>query len=75
MIPKVNKSVKHLIISILENEIFEKLKKTRKDFIVSVLLHILSVKGRINSLQLERFMCMFAINTNTPKNQKIFKEL
>jgi len=24
---------------------------------------------------LERFMCMFAINPNTPKNQKIFKEL
>lgn len=28
-----------------------------------------------NTLMLERFMCMFAINPNTPKNQKIFKEL
>ena len=28
-----------------------------------------------NTLMLERFMSMFAINPNTPKNQKIFKEL
>ena len=28
-----------------------------------------------NTLMLERFMCMFAINPNTPKNQKFFKEL
>ena len=28
-----------------------------------------------NTLMLERFICMFAINPNTPKNQKIFKEL
>lgn len=28
-----------------------------------------------NTLMLERFMCMFAINPNTPKNQKIVKEL
>ena len=28
-----------------------------------------------NNLMLERFMCMFAINPNTPKNQKIVKEL
>ena len=28
-----------------------------------------------NTLMFERFMCMFAINPNTPKNQNIFKEL
>jgi hypothetical protein len=28
-----------------------------------------------NTLMLERFMCVFAINPNTPKNQKIVKEL
>lgn len=28
-----------------------------------------------NTLMLERFMCMFAINPNSPKNQKIVKEL
>jgi len=28
-----------------------------------------------NNLMLERFMCMFAISPNTPKNQKIVKEL
>ena len=55
MIPKVNKSVKYLIFSILETEVFEKLNKSRKDFIVSVLWHILSIKGRINFLQLGRF--------------------
>jgi len=51
MIPKV----KSLIISTLENEIFKILNKSRKDFIISVLWHILSIKGRINFLQLGRF--------------------
>jgi len=55
MIPKVNKSVKCLIISILENKVFSKLNKSRKDFIVCVLWHILSIKGRINFLQFGRF--------------------
>src|SRR5674476_18867 len=55
MISKVNKSVKYLIISTLENKVFEKLNKSRKDFIVIVLWHILSIKGRINFLQLGRF--------------------
>src|SRR5665648_1297650 len=55
MIPKANKSVKYLILSVLEIEVFEKLNKSRKDFIVSVLWHILSIKGRINFLQLGRF--------------------
>ncbi len=39
----------------LNNEAFALLNKNRKDFIVSVLWHILSIKGRINFLQLERF--------------------
>ncbi len=51
MIPKV----KSLIISTLESEVFKKLNKSRKDFIISVLWHILSIKGRINFLQLGRF--------------------
>src|ERR1035437_7589094 len=59
MIPKVNKSVNALIYSILENNIFEKLNKSRKDFIVSVLWHILSIKGRINFLQLGRFSPLY----------------
>ena len=55
MIPKVNNSVNQLIFSVLKNDVFEKLNKSRKDFIVSVLWHILSIKGRINFLQLGRF--------------------
>ena len=55
MIPKVNKSVIFLIFCVLETDVFEKLNKSRKDFIVSVLWHILSIKGRIHFLQLGRF--------------------
>jgi hypothetical protein len=55
MIPKVGKVVKCLILSILDNSIFDKLNKPRKDFIVSVLWHILSIKGKINFLQFGRY--------------------
>ena len=55
MIPKVKNSVKRLIVNVLDNGVFEKLNKSRKDFIISVLWHILSIKGRINFLQLGRF--------------------
>ncbi len=55
MIPKVKNSVKQLIINVLNNSVFEKLNKSRKDFIISVFWHILSIKGRINFLQLGRF--------------------
>ena len=55
MIPKVKKSIKQLIASTLENCVFDRLNKSRKDFFVSVLWHILSIKGRINFLQLGRF--------------------
>ena len=40
MIPKVKKSIKVLVFNILENKVFEKLNKSRKDFIVSILWHI-----------------------------------
>jgi hypothetical protein len=39
----------------LENSTLIKLNKSRKDFIVCVLWHILSIKGKINFLQLGRF--------------------
>lgn len=55
MIPKVSKSVKYLIYNILDAKVFDKLNKSRKDFIVSVLWHILSIKDRINFLQLGRY--------------------
>ena len=55
MTPKANHKVKYVIISILQNNIFSNLNKARKDFIVSVLWHILSIKDRINFLQLGRF--------------------
>ena len=50
MIPKVCNSIKYLIVSILKNNVFDALNKSRKDFIVSVLWHILIIKGRINFL-------------------------
>jgi hypothetical protein len=40
---------------VLQNNLFISLNKTRKDFMLSVLLHILSIKGKINFLQLGRF--------------------
>jgi hypothetical protein len=55
MIPKVNNSIKYLINSILEKEAFNMLNKSRKAFMVIVLWHILSIKGKINFLQLGRF--------------------
>jgi len=55
MIPKVKNSAMSLTYSILNNVVFAKLNKSRKDFIVVVLWHILSIKGKINFLQLGRF--------------------
>ena len=55
MTTKVNQNVKHLIIRVLRNEAFSSLNKARKDFILSVLWHILSIKGKINFKQLGRF--------------------
>ncbi len=55
MIPNVNNSIKALIFSILENKAFNILNKPRKTFIVIVLWHFMSIKGRNNFLQLGRF--------------------
>jgi len=55
MISRVSNNIKYLIYSILQIESFSKLNKPRKDFIVCVLWHILSIKGKINFLQLGRF--------------------
>ncbi len=71
MILKVNKSVIYLIISILENNVFEKLNKSRKDFFACVLWHVLSIKGRINFLQLGRFS-MFCEQTYRNQFEKKF---
>jgi hypothetical protein len=55
MIFRVGNSIKLLIFRILEGESFSELNKPRKDFIVCVLWHILSIKGKINFLQFGRF--------------------
>ena len=55
MIPKVGNIVKAFIMSTLDGKSFKKLNSRRKDFIVNVLWHILSIKGKINFLQLERY--------------------
>jgi len=55
MTPKASNFVKRHIFNILESSTLVKLNKSRKDFIVCVLWHILSIKGKINFLQLERF--------------------
>jgi len=55
MTPKANHNIKYLIINILQNNLFSSLNKARKDFIISVLWHFLSIKGKINFLQLGRF--------------------
>ncbi len=58
MISRVKNNVKYLIFSILKTNSFSGLNKPRKDFIVCVLWHILSIKGKINFLQLGRFSGM-----------------
>jgi len=40
--------LKQLIIWVLQNKTFSDLNKARKDFMLSVLWHILSIKGKIN---------------------------
>ena len=55
MTSKVNQDVKYLIIRVLQNKAFTSLNKARKDFVFTVLWHILSIKGRINFMQLGRY--------------------
>lgn len=53
--PQVSQIIKSLIINVLKNESFVSLNKSRKKFINNVFVSFLSIKGRINFLQLERF--------------------
>lgn len=55
MISSANQNIKTLIISVLQNKVFSILNKSRKEFIVIVLWHIISIKGRINFMQLGRY--------------------
>jgi hypothetical protein len=55
MANKVSNKAKQFIYSVLGGSSFSELNKPRKDFIVSVLWHILSIKGKINFLQFGRF--------------------
>jgi len=53
--PQASQIIRSLIINILNNESFVGLNKSRKKFIKNVFVSFLSIKGRINFLQLERF--------------------
>ncbi|MFV0391922.1 MAG: transposase, partial [Paludibacteraceae bacterium] len=48
-------NTKYLIISVLKSYSFSSLKEVRKQFILNVLLCFLSIKGKIDFLQLSRF--------------------
>ncbi|MGC3978934.1 MAG: hypothetical protein QM751_12355 [Paludibacteraceae bacterium] len=48
-------NAKYLIIKALKSNKFSGLKESRKRFVLHVLLSFLSIKGRINFLQLSRF--------------------
>jgi len=66
MVIKVSNKVNQLIYNILGGSSFAELNKPRKDFIVSVLWHILSIKGKLNFLQFGRFS---ALGEQTYRNQ------
>ena len=53
--PQTSHSFKSLIINILSLKSFDAINKPRKKFIKNVFLSFLSIKGRINFLQLERY--------------------
>lgn len=55
MNPQASHVLKLLIINTLNKECFKFLNKSRKKFIENILISFLSIKGRINFLQLERF--------------------
>jgi len=55
MIIKTNQNVKYLIYNVLQRVIFCNINKARKNFIISILWHILSIEGRINLLPLGRY--------------------
>ena len=66
MINKVSKKVKLFIYSVLGGKSFSKLNNPRKDLLVSVLWHILIIKGKINFLQFGRFS---SLGEQTYRNQ------
>lgn len=55
MNPQASHIIKLLIINTLREKCFKSLNKSRKKFIENILISFLSIKGRINFLQLERF--------------------
>ncbi len=55
MNPQVSYKIKLLITSALEVNSFKTLNNYRKKIIKNILISFLSIKGRINFLQLERF--------------------
>jgi len=66
MISRVSNDIKVLIYNILGGDSFPELNKPRKDFIVCVLWHILSIKGKINFLQFGRYS---SFSEQTYRNQ------
>jgi len=66
VITKTNPEAKYFIYSILKDNVFSSINNARKKFIISVFMHILSIKGRINFLQLGRFS---SYNEKTFRNQ------
>lgn len=66
MVRKVINKVNCLIYNVLEIDSFSELNKPRKDFIVCMLWHILSIKGKINFLQFGRFS---SLSEKTYRNQ------
>ena len=66
MISRVSVDIKMLIYSILQGDSFSELNKPRKDFIVCVLWHILSINGKINFLQFGRYS---SFSEQTYRNQ------
>jgi hypothetical protein len=53
--PQASTNIKLLIKSVLSENNFNILNKSRKKFIENIMISFLSIKGRINFLQLERF--------------------
>ena len=52
---KVNQDIKMLVISIFQNNTFDKPNQVRKRFIINVLWCFLSINSKVYFLQLERF--------------------
>jgi len=55
MISKANQKVKYFIMSVLQTSLFIGLNQPRKTFMAHIFWQILSIKGKLNFLQLERY--------------------